>query len=534
MQLFFRILIVSLLSVFVLVGCRGDSPYEGDAVATPGDGDDDDDDGGATPLGISYLPLSVYEAYEDYSGFFSDSLFQPDSWLDASGINSLVISQMINPIDAATFETVSNAVVSDYKVTVDSLEIDATESFPILQKVIGVETTLTTALVFDLSSSVNAVDIEALVAEAKAYIARAQSHSDAAIRNQKFVVWAFAKDVQDVTLELALEAAADDSTVLTSFTSDVTMLNAALDRVVEYYESRELGDTSNLHRAIVESIGRFVDPDGEFSYRGRPYNDLEDSVRDEGVFLSHLVVFSSGPDTFLELSQSEMTRAIKSQSFLKYNVEATGADDEMVYLNKPVFYYVVGGATSGTAYTALSDLAETSTGLNLVGGAYEFESQLIANQISAISRRIDLDNQYLFRYAFIPRIGEHTSIFSSHATGYNFSFTTTFTEEYMAENESVIAPSELSSLLEITGPNGEFISGNDLVFSEAQTFAPATRWTNDVYGPEVYNWSIVSGSGVRNSNGTFTVTSVTGTATLTLTNSALTSGGGAVSIQITN
>lgn len=531
MQLFFRIFIVSLLSVFVLVGCRGDSPYESDAVTTPGDGDGGDDDGGATPLGISYLPLSVYEAYEDYSGFNSDGLFQTDLWLDSSGINSMVISHMINPIDAATFETVSSAVTRDYKVTIDALEIDATESFPILQKVIGVETTLTTALVFDLSSSVNAVDIAALVEEAKAYIVRAKSHSNAAIRNQQFVVWAFARDVRDVTLELALEAAADDADVDTSFTSDVAILNAALDRVVEYYESRELGETSNLHRAIVESIGRYVDVDGEFSYRGLPYNDLEDSVRDEGVFLSHLVVFSTGPDTFLELSQSEMTRAIKSQSFLKYNVDATGADDEMIYLNKPVFYYVVGGTTSGSAYTALSDLAETSTGLNLVGDSYEFESQLIANQLTAINRRIDLNNQYVYRYAFLPRIDEHTSIFSSHATGYNFSFTTTFTEEYMESIENVITPSELSSLVEIAGPNGEFISGNDLAFSEAQTFVPATRWTNDVYGTDAYSWSITNGTGTTNSNGSFTVNSVSEMATLTLTN---TMRGESVSIQITN
>lgn len=86
---------------------------------------------------------------------------------------------------------------------------------------------------------------------------------------------------------------------------------------------------------------------GFFSYRGSSTNDLEDSVRDEGVFLSHLVVFSTGPDTFLELSQSEMTRAIQSQSFLKYNEEAGSTSGEMVYLNKPVFYYTIGGTAPG-------------------------------------------------------------------------------------------------------------------------------------------------------------------------------------------
>lgn len=182
----------------------------------------------------------------------------------------------------------------------------------------------------------------------------------------------------------------------------------------------------------------------------------------------------------------------------------------------------------------MSNLAEVATSLTSVGGSYEFESGLIADQINAIERRIDLDNQYVFRYAFLPRIGEHTSVFSSNATGYNFSLTMKFTEEYMKENENVVTPGELSSQVEIAGPNGEFISGNDLAFSEAQTFLPTTRWTNETYTAADYSWSISNGTGVANANGTFTVTSISGgSATLTLTNTAR-AAPESVSIEITD
>src|SRR5690606_24828668 len=98
---------------------------------------------------------------------------------------------LIDPIDAATLQSVTTATSSDYTVTVDGTTIDDSESFPLLQKVVGSQASLRTALVFDLSSSLNHIDIEALIAEAKAYVVASQAHSNSTIRSQEFVVWAF-------------------------------------------------------------------------------------------------------------------------------------------------------------------------------------------------------------------------------------------------------------------------------------------------------------------------------------------------------
>lgn len=533
MQLYLRIFIVSLLSVFVLVGCRGDSPYEDDTTnngvtpTTPDDDDDDDD--GTTPsaTGISYLPLSVYEAYGDFSGNDTDGVFQYDLWWldtdgdnnfweDPDGENAMVRSYVINPIDAATLSSISNPNVSDYSVKIDDVEIDPSESFPLLQKMIGVDTVLRTALVFDLSNSVNDMDLQALVNEAKAYVVAAQGSSDRTIRTQQFIVWAFGRDVQQMTV---------------GFTSNQTEINAALDDIVNLYNGPGLGTSSNLHRAITEVVGRYISDDGDFNFRDDGDNELFDMVADEGTLLSHVVLFSAGPDTFLEVSQDVMVQAVKSQSLVKFDPSSSSGD--VIYLNKPVFYYVLGGATAGTAYTALRDVAEVTTNLVLSNGAYDFDNGLIADQQEAIERRIDLDNQYLYRYVFIPRTGEHTEVFASKSTGYNYSLTGKYSEAFMQSIALIEAPEDaLSSLVEITGPNGEFISGGDIAFSEATTFSPATRWTANTYDADDYTWSLAGGAGVTNSNGTFTISSISGdSAVLTLTN---TISGQMISIRITN
>lgn len=540
MQLFFRIFIVSLLSVFVLVGCRGDSPYESDAVATPGDDDNDDDDddgGGATPLGISYLPLIVFEAYKEFSGADQDNIFQGDAWLyvvpddeeaevddnsDPTVYNAYIDATVINPIDASNLQSITTAAATDYKVTVDGVDIDSSESYPLLQKMIGVESQLVTALVFDLSDSVTGVDINALVTEAKSYVANAKAHSNPLIKNQAFVVWAFARNVEELT---------------DGFSTDTAEINTALDAVVTRYNNRlsdgGVGTVSNLHKAIVEVIGRFEGTVNNLSYnfRGDGDNDLFDTVSNSGVQLSHMVVFSSGPDTYLQFDQNTMIKAIKSQSLLKYDPTSGGSNDTMVSYYKPIFYYVVGGANPGTAYSAISDVAETATNLNLDSGAYDFDAELISNQIAAIDKRIELNNQFLFRFAIVPRIGDHSIVFSSKSTGYNYSLASTFNGSESIAN--IGSPDMvLPTLVEITGASGEYICNRTIELSEENTFAPATRWTAEVYDSGDYSWSITDGAGSTNSNGTFTVTSVMGEAArLTLTNTVL---GHSTYIYVTN
>jgi hypothetical protein len=120
----------------------------------------------------------VFEAFDDFSGMGRDALFVKDiffPWIEAI---------VINPIDATTLESIGDAVVSNYQVTVDDIEISEDENFPVLQKVLGSPTYLQTALVFDVSGSVLDADIDALVAEAKAYVATAKASSNQAITSQ--------------------------------------------------------------------------------------------------------------------------------------------------------------------------------------------------------------------------------------------------------------------------------------------------------------------------------------------------------------
>ena len=76
------------------------------------------------------------------------------------------------------------------------------------------------------------------------------------------------------------------------------------------------------------------------------YGQHKAKVTRDFTNLSQLVMFSSGGDTYLEMSQGEMANAIQSQSFVSYDTNSTSADGS-VSLYKPVFYYVVGGAGVG-------------------------------------------------------------------------------------------------------------------------------------------------------------------------------------------
>lgn len=519
-----RLLLLGLLSASLLAGCGGDDPPivdrgEDSSSGGGGDGGGTGGDGGGsgdgTASGLSYVPLSVFESYRDFSGFDSDNMFQGDEEVP------LIDRNLINPIDAATMASVDTAVAGDYKVTIDGVDIDETESFPILQRVIGSQTALRTALVFDLSNSVSEVDMDALVAEAKAYIAASQASSNTTISSQQFVVWAFAEQVQEIT---------------TGFTDNAGTLNAALDSVATLFDSQALGNSSNLHRAVVEAIGRFDGTENGNAYNFRDGlldpddgNDLIDWAVADGVRLNQLVIFSSGPDTALEFSQATMGKAIESQSFLKYDTTAGSSSDTMRKLKKPVFYYVVGLNSPGTVYAGLSGQAERTTSIVLSGGAYSFANTLIANQLTAIDARIDLDNQYLYRYAFLPRAGDHTSVFSStNATGFSYALTTSYDHDYISVFGGIVPT------VEITGPNGEYISNQTLQVASATTFRPATRWTPATYVPANYSWAVTAGAvtGTANPDGSYTVTAVTGSpATLQLTNTAI---GESYQIVLTN
>jgi hypothetical protein len=526
------------LPSLLIVGCGGGGEFnvgggEGNLGGGGGDssagGDGGSSDGESVNTStISYLPLSVLEKYQSYSGdgFSGDNLFQPD------GQYPLIPIHIINPIDSSSLASIGSAIASDYRVTIDDVEIDPSESFPVLQKIIGMPVQLKTAIVFDTSNSMDltTVQYDALKSEAKAYIDKIKLHPNPIIKNQKFVVWSFDEEATDLT---------------GGFSNDANTIKTIIDSI-----GKNVGSSSNLHKAIVKVVGRYKDttatpeinfdtdgpnqdPDDFFDNTNFSDNDddLVDEVKNYGAFLTQIVIFSSGSDSKLEFGLEKMEQAIKSQGFLTYDPidpttsnSDTGSDN---FTNKPVFYYVTGGSTEGSTYQSLSDLAERTVSLMAVGGAYTFSDSLIEFQLSAIDDRIDLNNQYIYRYAFLPRQGDHEAVFSSKASNSNYSLTVAYPAIYFTDFDltGLGTPyNELASLVEITGPNGEFLSADQASLAEVATFKPATRWTSEVYSAASdYSWSLVGGTGTANADGSYTVATITGaSATLTLTNTVRT------------
>jgi hypothetical protein len=522
------------LPSLLLVGCGGGGEFNlgggGGNLAGGGSseqgggtgGDTSGGDTGASTSKVSYLPLSVYIKNSDYiNGFDSGDVF----WIEGS--YPYINGYLINPIDSTTLLPVDTATVDDYKMTVDDIEIDPKESFPMLQKVLGNTVYLRTALIFDLSGSVNEVDLLALKDEAKSYLAKAlsPSQSNDIIKNQSFVIWTFGQDNPTI----------DDVVDQTGgFTSNLTTLENVVDGL-----SLSPSAPSNLHKAVVKAIGGYVDdtvvPVIDYSADGN--NDLVDYFTSDGILLSQIVIFSSGRDTKADFKQKQMIDAIQSQGLLKYETVSTSS--EQSFTNKIVFYYVLGGVESGVTYTALSDVSEKTTSLTLSGGSYNFSDTLIQDQIAAIDARIDLDNQYIYRYAFLPRQGEHISKFESNSDGFNYAVTSKYTSEDFPDFSAVPPDSpigtpsyELASLVEITGANGEYLSGAKASLSEVTVFKPVTRWTTEEYGASAYTWGLAGGTGVKNADGSFTISSISvDPATLTLTN---TDRAESVQILITN
>jgi len=550
----FRIKLLSFILVqsLLLIGCSGSDSDSTSTFAGGGEGDFDGGGSSETPSdaeesdgevektsSFSYYILSVYEASKDFSGFASDDLYQLE------GAVPFIDVYLINPIIASSLASTNLAVVSDYSYTVDGIESDPTESLPTLQKVIGTPIVLKTALVFDVSGSVNDVDFAALVSEAKAYVAAAQASTDPLISGQQYVVWAFGTLVAELT---------------SGFTDDINAINTALDLVETRRKDALLGNvnslglTSNLHRAVVESIGRYQDV--TYDFRDDPEapedaNDLVDEATSNGIELSQLVLFSSGSDTYLEMEQSLMIKAVQSQGFSRFEASAE------VFTNKPVFYYVTSGESQGTAYPELSEESETTEYLTLSGGVYNFADGLIQNQLDAVEARIDLDNQYVYRAAFLPRVGDHTVVLQSNSTVSQTSLTYTIKDEVLALFVNVSTPGEelesividgtdeecdnglfddvcFNGLVEVTGPNGEYLSNFSASLAEVSTFLPATRWVNEEYSSDDYAWSFPGGdgAGTLNGDGSYTVNSITGTtANLQLENTVL---GYTTQITITN
>lgn len=487
---------------------------------------------------FSYLNLQVLEGFDEFSGEGAGGKFRSSYELPVRGVDPFISHYVMSPVDSTTLLPATNATAEDYVATVNGIEISPSESYPMLQKIIGAPQYLRTALVFDVSDSMRASGVdesamESLVNEAKAYVAAARASENESIANQEFVVWAFGRDVEDVSN--GFQGPADDA-----------LTNAALDQVLAHYRQRDLGSETNLHRAIVQVTGRYSDLDKGYIFGSDGDNDLIDVATIDATFLSQMVVFSNGRDSFSEMNEQLMINAVQSQAFQFASVDA-GNESNTVTLYKPVFYYVTSGVERASASQALSSNSEVVSFLTLANGEYSFATNLVQNQVAAIAKRIDLNQQYVYRFAFLPRVGgPHTEVFSTNTSGFSYSLTTTYSEETMADTLAGAVGSAaevLDSLVEITGPNGEYLARdidpfpinfidprinytitNVASLADVSTFAPATRWVPGPYVNSDYSWQVLAGACVcaTNPDGTFTITSKsTPTVTLQLTNNTL-------------
>lgn len=476
-----KLIMAILVAAMSTVGCGGDKNKDSDFTFASG-GTGFESTGNPS---VSFVPKAPFERFSSFSDLSEDGVYQ------GNVVFPLVFQYLITPVSSSSFQPIAGVRASDYLVTINGVPVDPRENFSMLQKVVGAPVSLRTALVFDVSSSVDQIDMEKLIEEAKRYIEQAEQSTNPAVANQEYVIWAFAREVESI---------------IRNFTADNEQINQGLDTVLDRFKTGVLGSSSNLHRAILQAVGRYVDEGEGLDFRSDGDNDLVDTTSNTNIRLSQLVLFSAGTDTFQEIEQSLMVDAIQSQGFAKLG----SADIDAELMNKPVFYYVVGGDNSGSAYTALADEAEKVTQLQLQSDRYTFAEGLVNDQISAIEARVNLNQLYLYRFGFLPRLGEHEVVFESPGTDSSRRLTTDVTEEYLEQRINLGTPAEeLATLVEITGPNGEYLAESKASFSAVKTFGAATRWVNEAFNADSYEWAILSGAaqGRANANGTFTITS---------------------------
>ncbi|WP_221794741.1 VWA domain-containing protein [Oceanobacter mangrovi] len=495
----------------LLVSCgSGDNCVTTCSTDSDDDSDDDDDDSDdsdsdddeETETGVSYYPLAIYETANDNYNALDESAFIRDTSYP------YIFNHMIIPVDSQTLESITTATLDDYLVTVDDSEIDAEESFPILQQVLGYSINLNTALVIDTSSSMDDVDQSALLAEVESFISTAQGSTNTTIANQQFSIWAFAD--------------ATHITCLTSdFTSDTDTLDTALETLASNWANNAYGRSSAVYQAIVAAIGTYAG-DGSYSdstgydYSSDDCPDLYDETELDSMTLSNIVLISSGSNTVGGFDIDAVDTALGWQSQLIYDTDSD--DYASDYQGKPLLYVEL----EGDGDSSLEDYAETILTPTYSSSSYSFASDLLSAQASALeSRTHGADNIWAYRYAFLPRDGEHSNTFESQTSYYDFdlSGTTDLTDGSAA---AIGTPEEeLETLVEITGANDEYLANGIASLSEITTLYPATRWTNTSYDTDSYSWTVEGVSRSANSDGSIDISSADVGLTVMLSNNSL-------------
>ena len=520
-------IIFILFGLSLLVGCSGEPPAATDSEA----GEDDSALESVSGRNVTFLPLSILETSQEYSGLSEDNLYVTERYFP------FIHGVMLAMFDSKTLQPESGTI-DDFIITEDTQAIDPLESFPILQRVGPIPTYLHTAIVIDTSGSVrDTVGLNKIVSEAKALIDLLQASSDPLIANQRFTVWAFAQQVRELT---------------SGFSSDKAVLDAALDRVL----TENLGRTSNLNQAIVESIGRYEGSGGagsssqNFIFRDQPgeNNDLIEGVSTKRIQLSSLILVSSGSDNLHVFDDEQVKVAMESQSQVVFtaNVDETATETdpesetvtetETVTKNfgKPFIAVLVGN----DPMTASSITDNASNVINLkgqTGDSIIFAAGVAGFQASLIELRKRQDERYLLRYASPLRQGSHERDITTGAVDASYSLTAPIEIEGVQTwgMPSEVYLENVITSVEITAENDRYLQ-SFVNINDTNVFYPATRWTNSVYVNTDYSWTL-DGNAMSYNVDTGAVTiipaDITGISTLSLTNIALSE---TRSIQITS
>lgn len=508
-------ILMVLLFGWLLAACSGDPlPQEGEDDPTT---DDDSlvDEGEVT--NVSYLPLMTVERYQDWSGLDEDDLFL------TYGRAPLISYYTINPVNATTGDPVTDATAGDFSILQDGIPVNPKVNFPMLQKVVGNQVALRTAIVINTSTAMDSVDRSAFIEEIKDFVSAAKDNESHPyyINNQEFTVWA----VDGIAVEETGGATANKTAVLN-----------AIDAVKTNWENGSYKSTgaNHLYDGVVEAIGRFSG-DSQFSvpldFRDAntgENNDLFDYVTPDFILASTAVVFSAGYGASNHFAEDDFKRAVESQSTFIYpeDVPPSGSATETTNLPKPLIYVVPDGEVKDDI---VSGLAHTTIENTIAGGQYSFASDVVSAQISAIEEKNALTNQHVLRWAGTLRTGgPHEVVVKTRTAEDKLGYSLTVDPEYDPGSTAEMPDPQV----EITGANNEYLATNDIAqaggpYDSATTYAnlistfyPATRWTNQTFTSADYTWSFTpAGSMVENSDGSISISdNPSFPITLTLTN----------------
>lgn len=507
-----------------LVGCGGSSggaggqtPTDTDSGDTPSDEKTSDDliDDGETN-NVSFLPLMTYELYSEWSGMDNNSLVYQIE-------NPFINHFMITPVNATTLEPIDNASISDYSISEDGIPLNPKANFQMLQKVLGNQVWLDTAIVVNTSAAMSSVDKAAFIAEIKDFVSKTRNSTDTTIATQRFTVWGFDGGQKEGDGGIQRETV--------GFANNVADANTALSTVLTKWQdgSYQVAGSNHAYDAVIEAIGRFVGngPFGveedlrdplEFDNNYELYDDLTDRFTSDAIIVSNVVLFSAGYSDTNRFDGDTMIKALNAQSLSKYDTDSapSGATTATKDLGKALIYVVPPGESKDDVIEGVATATIDATYSN---GEYSFADDIIAQQIDAITARINRNNQYLVRYASSVRAGTgHTGELKTRTSDESYGYTIS----WKIDRDDV--PDELLNMptpeVEITGANNEYLSADTAYLSEINTFYPATRWTNTQYASDDYEWNSTL-TFTTNTDGSITIPVNAGSGQLTLKNTKI-------------